>query len=156
MAAATSRDTGMVPYLALGIIVGVRSEELMRLGWEDITTQGVSINGHKAKTRQRRLITISENLKGWLSLGGDPPPKSRRRRLEAFRQDSGVPWKHDIIRHSFPTATNSPTTVHPTERPTNWATGTHRCSTATIGSLPQERLPKRSGPFGPRRRKRDT
>ena len=47
MAAATSRDTGMVPYLALGIIVGVRSEELMRLGWEDITTHGITINGHK-------------------------------------------------------------------------------------------------------------
>ena len=101
MAAATSRDPGMIPYLALGLFAGVRPEELMRLGWEDITTQGVSINGHKAKTRQRRLITISENLKGWLSLGGDLPPKSRRRRLEALRQASGVPWGHDIMRHSF-------------------------------------------------------
>ncbi|SVC96106.1 uncharacterized protein METZ01_LOCUS348960 [marine metagenome] len=101
MAAATSQDPGMVPYLALGIFAGVRPEELMRLGWEDITTHGVSINGHKAKTRQRRLITISENLKGWLSLGGDLPPKSRRRRLEALRQASGVPWGHDIMRHSF-------------------------------------------------------
>ena len=101
MVAAASQDPGMVPYLALGIFAGVRPEELMRLGWEDITTHGVSINGHKAKTRQRRLITISENLKGWLSLGGDLPPKSRRRRLEALRQNSGVPWGHDIMRHSF-------------------------------------------------------
>ncbi|MDP7012818.1 MAG: hypothetical protein QF927_02430 [Verrucomicrobiota bacterium] len=101
MAAATSRDPGMVPYLALGIFAGVRPEELMRLGWEDITTHGVSINGHKAKTRQRRLITISENLKGWLSLGGDLPPRSKRRRLEALRQASGVTWGHDIMRHSF-------------------------------------------------------
>ncbi len=101
MVAAASQDPGMVPYLALGIFAGVRPEELMRLGWEDITTHGVSINGHKAKTRQRRLITISENLKGWLSLGGDLPPKSRRRRLEALRQASGVTWGHDIMRHSF-------------------------------------------------------
>ena len=146
----------MVPYLALGIIVGVRSEELMRLGSEDITTHGITINGHKkAKTRQRRLITISENLKGWLSLGGDPPPKSRRRRLEALRQDSGVPWKHDIIRHSFPTATTSPTTVHPTRRRMNLATGTRRCSTATTGSLSQGRLPRRSGPSGRSYRNKD-
>ena len=70
MVAAASQDPGMVPYLALGIFAGVRPEELMWLGWEDITSHGVSINGHKAKTRQRRLITISENVKGWLSLGG--------------------------------------------------------------------------------------
>jgi integrase len=52
----------MVPYLALGIFAGVRPEELMRLGGEDIVTDGISFNGQKAKTRQRRLITISENL----------------------------------------------------------------------------------------------
>ena len=91
----------MVPYLALGIFAGVRPEELMRLGWEDITTHGVSINGHKAKTRQRRLITISENLKGWLSLGGDLPPKSRRRRMEALRNEAGVAWWHEIMRNSY-------------------------------------------------------
>ena len=101
MTTATSRKPEMVPYLSLGIFAGVRPEELMRLDWEDITNHGVSINGHKAKTRQRRLITVSENLKGWLSLGGDLPPSSRRRRLEALREEAGVPWGHDIMRHTF-------------------------------------------------------
>lgn len=62
MVAAASQDPGMVPYLALGIFAGVRPEELMRLGGEEIVTHGISFNGQKAKTRQRRLITISENL----------------------------------------------------------------------------------------------
>ena len=62
MVAAASQDPGMVPYLALGIFAGVLPEELMRLGGEDIVTHGISFNGQKAKTRQRRLITISENL----------------------------------------------------------------------------------------------
>ena len=95
------RDPSMLPYLVLGIFAGVRPDEIMRLKWGDISENGIHIRGQNAKTRQRRIVSVSGNLKAWLSLGGAWPPRNKRKRLEALRQASGVPWGHDIMRHSF-------------------------------------------------------
>ena len=57
--------------------------------------------GHNAKSRQRRLVSISDNLKEWLLLGADIPPNNKRKRLEAIREAAMVNWGHDIMRHTF-------------------------------------------------------
>jgi integrase len=101
MAAAKAKDSKLLPYLALGLFAGIRPEEIMRLDWQDITPHGVNINGRKAKTRQRRLVTIADNLGAWLKLGGELPPKNRRKRLNAVREAAGITWGHDIMRHTF-------------------------------------------------------
>ncbi len=94
-------DLSILPYLVLGIFAGVRPDEIMRLEWGDINENGIYIRGQNAKTRQRRIVSISGNLKAWLSLGGALPPKNKRKRLEAIREAAGVPWGHDIMRHTF-------------------------------------------------------
>jgi len=101
MRAALEHDPGMVPYLVLGIFAGIRPEEIMRLTWKDITSHGISISGHKAKTRQRRVVQIPANLASWLNLGGDLAPTNKRKRLEATRRKAVVTWGHDIMRHTF-------------------------------------------------------
>jgi integrase len=101
MATAKEKDTKLIPYLALGLFAGIRPEEIMRLDWQDISPHGVNINGRKAKTRQRRLVTIGDNLAAWLKLGGDLPLHNRQKRLEAIRRTAGVTWGHDIMRHTF-------------------------------------------------------
>lgn len=101
MAAAKAKDAKLIPYLALGLFAGIRPEEIIRLDWQDISPHGVNINGRKAKTRQRRLVTIADNLAAWLKLGGDLPPRNRRKRLDVVREAAGVTWGHDIMRHTF-------------------------------------------------------
>ena len=49
----------LIPYLVLGLFGGVRPEEINRLQWQDISIHGITISGHKAKTRKRRLVSIS-------------------------------------------------------------------------------------------------
>ena len=94
-------DPSMLPYLSLGIFAGIRPEEIDRLSWEDITENSINIRGKNSKTRQRRIVRISANLRGWLSLGGSLPIKNKRKRLKAIREAARVKWGQDIMRHTF-------------------------------------------------------
>ena len=73
----------------------------MRLNGRDIGQTDVEIGATKAKTRKRRLVTLSPNLSDWLAIGGALPPQNKRKRVEDFRKACGVNWRHDIMRHSF-------------------------------------------------------
>ena len=72
------KDPKLLPYLTRGLFAGVRPEETMRRNWDNITEHGINISGHKAKTRQRRLVTIADNLAAWLKLRGNLPPQNRQ------------------------------------------------------------------------------
>ena len=74
LGASHRQDSALLPYLALGIFAGIRPHKIMRLSWKDINEQGILLKGHNAKTRQRRLVSISDNLKEWLLLDRDIPP----------------------------------------------------------------------------------
>ena len=101
MAAATSRDPGMIPYLALGLFAGVRPLEIERLTWDNVLDEYIEITAAKAKTRQRRLVSLSDNLKEWLSLGGDLPLMNKRKRLARLLKIAQLTWQPDVMRHSF-------------------------------------------------------
>jgi integrase len=99
--AALRYDRRLIPYLAIGLFAGVRPLEIERLTWADISDRYIEITAAKAKTRQRRLVSLLDNLKEWLALGGDLPLTNKRKRLARVVQIAGLNWKPDIMRHSF-------------------------------------------------------
>jgi len=99
--AALRYDRRLIPYLAIGLFAGVRPLEIERLTWADISDRYIEITAAKAKTRQRRLVSLLDNLKEWLALGGDLPLTNKRKRLARVVQIAGLKWKPDIMRHSF-------------------------------------------------------
>jgi integrase len=112
MAALLEHATPQItPCFALGAFAGLRSEEILRLQWGDVTRRPgfVEVAAHKAKTSARRLVPITDNLARWLVPSGESSNalvwqdtkavfhKERRRVAEP----AGVRWKQNALRHSF-------------------------------------------------------
>jgi integrase len=102
----------MLPALAIGLFAGLRRSELFALDWSEIDHEHrtIEVKGIKAKTRQRRLVSIADNLVEWL----DPHRKatgaiSPERNIDVFSErlhelavKAGIsPWPHNAMRHSF-------------------------------------------------------
>jgi integrase len=96
--------------LAIGLVAGLRPSEVMRLKWSEINFKRGHIDAKLTKTRDRRIVTMSENLKEWLeplAKEGDAPVSTvherrwRDRILKAANFPDGAVWAQDILRHSF-------------------------------------------------------
>jgi len=124
-------DPEMTDGLSIGLFAGLRRSELCALDWAEIKRDRrlIEVKASKAKTRQRRLITISDNLDKWLArnpqksgpvlyrlVKGKRLPLSvdvfgeRLRELVSARPETDDnkarpalvdPWPHNAIRHSF-------------------------------------------------------
>jgi integrase len=115
-------DPGMLAYVAIGLFAGLRRSELCALEWSEIdtTARTIEVKGAKAKTRQRRIVTISDNLVDWLALASKslrPAPSrnedvcsERLKNLCSERLDEEGSlirkaivdsWPHNALRHSF-------------------------------------------------------
>jgi len=115
-------DPETLSYVAMGLFAGLRRSELCALEWSevDLNARTIEVKGVKAKTRQRRIVSISDNLASWLSIA----PKTSRpapscyedvcgERLKNIyserRDDAGAvirkpivsAWPHNALRHSF-------------------------------------------------------
>jgi integrase len=99
-----------LPVVAIGAFAGVRTAELQRLTWQDIDLAGgfITVGAAQAKTASRRLVPITPNLAAWLAPYAKQRGtvwKSSATALEEHRAEtvkkSGVPWKHNALRHSF-------------------------------------------------------
>jgi integrase len=99
-------DASLRPYLAIGAFAGLRTAEMQRLDWSEIDLDGgfITVAASKAKTRQRRLTPISDNLKLWLI---PLRPASGPICLHACPQHAarslceGFTWAKNGLRHSF-------------------------------------------------------
>jgi integrase len=100
----------IAPCLALGAFAGLRSEEILRLEWKDVTKRPgfIEVAAHKAKTATRRLVPITDNLAHWLSaspsdeglLWKDTKAMFFKTRLQVAAK-AKVTWKQNVLRHSF-------------------------------------------------------
>jgi integrase len=102
----TKADTTLRPFLALGAFAGLRMAELQRLDWKEIDLDRgfIIVDASKAKTRQRRLVPISDNLKLWLmpcKQASGPVCLHQRPQIAAARLCDAVAWQENGLRHSF-------------------------------------------------------
>jgi integrase len=99
-------DDVLRPYLALGAFAGLRTAELHRLDWSEIDLDRgfITVAASKAKTRQRRLVPISDNLKLWLAplrqASGRVCHHERAQRPVA-KLCEGFTWAKNGLRHSY-------------------------------------------------------
>ena len=103
---ARTTDLGMMRALAIRYFAGLRASEAEGLTEANIKMDQnlIEVPAAKSKTRRRRLVTISPNLREWLAVGGELPlvnvGKRTRRFLAIVRRD-GLPWPGNAPRHSF-------------------------------------------------------
>jgi integrase len=101
---------GIAPCLAMGAFAGLRSEEILRLEWKDVTRRPgfIEVAADKAKTATRRLVPITDNLAVWLAvsplhegrLWKDTKAMFFKTRLQVAGK-AKVAWKQNVLRHSF-------------------------------------------------------
>lgn len=101
----------MIPYLAIAAFCGLRAAEIQRLDWSEIHLTGpekfVEVKADNAKTASRRTIPIPANCAAWLeryAKESGPIISLSRADKQLFlylAEKSGVPWKHNGLRHSF-------------------------------------------------------
>lgn len=60
----------IVAPLAIKFFAGLRTSELFALDWSLVDMSQITILAKSAKTRKRRMITVSENLRAWLTQYG--------------------------------------------------------------------------------------
>ena len=99
----------IAPCLALGAFAGLRSEEILRLEWKDVTKRPgfIEVAADKAKTATRRLVPITDNLALWLALSPshegplwkDTKAMFFKTRLQVAGK-AKVTWKQNVLRHS--------------------------------------------------------
>ena len=101
----------IIPGLAIGFFAGLRESEIQRLDWKDVDLEEghIQISAKNAKSAQRRIVKISENLKAWLlpfeqkegRVVGDVTWRWRTGK-ELAREAAGIKkWPPNGARHSF-------------------------------------------------------
>jgi integrase len=100
----------VLPYIAIGLLAGLRRAEIERLDWSEIDFESdlIEVKAEKSKTAQRRHVTIQPTLREWLQpyrkLKGNvtPSPKILRAMFEKARERAGITdWPDNALRHSF-------------------------------------------------------
>lgn len=93
-----------LPALGLMLYGGLRPGEVARMEWQHVRFDlgHVEVTAGTSKTWQRRLVTINGPLAVLLNCGGVlPSPPRWHIHLAEIRDAAGIPWGHDILRHSF-------------------------------------------------------
>jgi integrase len=100
--------TELRPFYALAAFAGIRWGEIARLDWSEVKQSEIVIKAAKAKTRSRRVVEISDNLRAFLEpirgLSGPllPHPRSLERKRCRIEREAGLtPWPNNCLRHSF-------------------------------------------------------
>ena len=105
-----SAHARLLPLVAIGAFAGIRSAEVCRLRWEAIKWDRghIELAGRNTKTRSRRLVPLSENLKAWLApwrheSGPIIMMKNVSGALTNLGAKAGIEggWRKNALRHSY-------------------------------------------------------
>jgi len=97
----------ILPVIILSLFGGVRRSEAEKIEWKEIGAEHIEVKAKKAKTRRRRLIPISAQLRAWLDcsrqIGGTLPAVNYADKLRRTldRADMRTEWPQNALRHSF-------------------------------------------------------
>ncbi len=106
---ARHRKPGQLAFWTLGMLAGIRPDELAGISWDNVHLDDdtVTIDGAASKVRRRRIVPLESSAVLWLRLakeqGGRLPVSrtTRRRYLEQARRLLGfTEWPHDCLRHT--------------------------------------------------------
>jgi len=96
------------PFIAIGAFAGLRSAEIKRLDWSNVNFERgfIEVRADICKTRARRLVPISDNLRAWLAPFAQPSGRivlyqNIHDPIHRFVERAGVQWKKNAMRHSF-------------------------------------------------------
>lgn len=110
MALMKAANETAIPVLVLGGFAGLRTAEILRLKWENVSfeQQHIKISAHVAKTASRRIVPLLPNAVTWLSpwcnASGPIFSGSRQRLSETLRKVASrakLKWRRNALRHSF-------------------------------------------------------
>lgn len=96
-------DRGLIRYVALQLFGGLRASEAARLCGDDLGGDYIEVSAKRAKTRKRRLITVNETLRAWISVAKKEEHtfSELKYRLRALAIGAKVKWERNALRHSF-------------------------------------------------------
>jgi integrase len=109
MVSSVGHGGSMTAYLAFGLFAGVRTAELMRLQWTDISSAQIHIRSATSKMGEERYVAIRPPLDRWIAKcrrrKGPICPvaiSARDRRLTEIRESAKVvEWPPNAMRHSY-------------------------------------------------------
>lgn len=102
-----------IPSLAVQAFAGIRTAELQRLVWPDVSLSEriIIVAATKSKTGARRVIPLTENLRAWLTPFATATGKlwqgadsTIQKHMNATARRAGVRWKRNGLRHTFASA----------------------------------------------------
>ncbi len=96
----------LIPYFAIGFFAGLRPvNELGEFCWENINFESkmITVLPATAKKRRQRHVDMSDNLLAWLTpfRKKQGPIFFHDRRARNLRNEAGIVWTPDVMRHSF-------------------------------------------------------
>ena len=103
-------DTGVLPFVAIGLFAGLRTNEITRLDWRAVklAERCIIVGSDVAKKRSRRVVEINDTLTAWLALCArrtgrvcDLREDQLMSRIRQLVKAAGVTWKKNGLRHSF-------------------------------------------------------
>jgi integrase len=101
-------DNGFQLMLAICGFAGLRTAEFERLTWDniDFASGHIVLNAGQTKTKSRRLVPMSANLRAWLELYKNRTGPVWTAGNMDYQQEragklAGVRWKKNALRHSF-------------------------------------------------------
>jgi len=96
------------PFIAIGCFAGLRSAEIKRLDWKNVNFERgfIEVRADICKTKARRLVPISDNLRGWLKPFAMPSGAvvihhNIHEAVKKIAERAGLEWKKNAMRRSY-------------------------------------------------------